>query len=228
MRQKKFKMSLKLKKWREWMQVIKPEIRLLLQDARTFRELRIIIHGHQRTQSLHYGYLERSYLVHGLMGLRRQLKPNKGRISVVGLLNDIAKNPEELSVSYFESICSDPNASANFAAYVNVDGTHVCAQMVTEDLRRLTLALDACEKFVDERLSYLDFDEQEVEIAPPFNEFKDCFKVLDKTYVKYHSLFYADGLKTLQPPRQAGTLKGFITMADDFDAELPEFTEYMP
>jgi hypothetical protein len=208
------------------MQAIEPELRLLLQDARTFWELRIIIHGHRRTQNQHYGYLERSYLVHVLMGLRRQLKPDKGCISLVGLLNDIAKNPEELSVSYFESVYSDPNASANFAAYVNVDGTHVCAQMVTEDLRRLTLALDACEKFVDERLSYSD--EHEVEIAPPFNEFKDCFKVLDKTYAKYHSLFYADGLKTLQPPRQAGTLKGFITMADDFDAELPEFTEYMP
>jgi hypothetical protein len=225
MSQGKFKMSLKLSKWREWMQAIEPEIRLLLRDARTFWELRIIIHGHQRTQGLHYGYLERSYLAHALMGLRRQLKPDKGRISLVGLLNDIAKNPEELSVSYFESVCSDPNEAANFAPYVDVDGAHVCPQMIAEDIRRLTLALDACEKFVDERLSYLE--KHEVEVAPPFKEFKDCFKVLDKTYVKYHLLFYADGLKTLQPPRQAGTLKGLIKIGDDFDAELPEFTEYM-
>ena len=226
MSQRNLKMSLKLSEWREWMKAIEPEIRLLLRDARTFWEVRIIIHGHQRTQGFHYSYLERSYLAHALVGLRRQLKLDKGCTSLVGLLNDIAKNPEELSRGYFEAVCSDPNEGASFAPYANVDGAHVCPQMVAEDLARLTLALNACEKFADERLPYLE--KHEVEITPTFKEFKDCFKVLDKTYVKYHLLFYGDGLKTLQPPRQAGTLKGFINIADDFDAELPEFTEYMP
>lgn len=36
----------KLQKWREGMEVIEPEIRLLLRDARVFWEIRIIIHGH--------------------------------------------------------------------------------------------------------------------------------------------------------------------------------------
>ena len=60
----KFKMSPKVAKWREWMVAIEPEIRLLLRDARVFWEIRIIIHGHRRTQDFHYGYLERSYLEH--------------------------------------------------------------------------------------------------------------------------------------------------------------------
>lgn len=226
MSQGKFKMGLKLSKWREWMKVIEPDIRLLLRDARTFWELRIIIHGHQRTKGFHYGYLERSYLTHALVGLRQQIKPDEGRISLVGVLNDIAKNPEELSRSYFESVCLDPNEAANFALYADVDGAHVCPHMIAKDMARLTLALDACEKFADDRLSYLE--KHEVKSAPTYKEFKDCFKVLDKTYVKYHLLFNADGLKTLQPPRQAGTLKGFITIADDFDADLPELMEYMP
>ena len=84
--------SPKLQKWREWMEAIEPEIRLLLRDARVFWELRIIIYEHQRTRDFHYGYLERSYLAHVLMGLRRQLKPDKGHISLVRLLNDVAKN----------------------------------------------------------------------------------------------------------------------------------------
>ena len=45
MSQGNLKMSLKLGKWREWMEAIEPEIRLLLRDARVFWELRIIIHG---------------------------------------------------------------------------------------------------------------------------------------------------------------------------------------
>ena len=221
----KFKMSPKVAKWREWMAAIEPEIRLLLRDARVFWEIRIIIHGHRRTQDFHYGYLERSYLEHALVALRRQLKRDKERISFVSVLDDIAKNPDELSRSYFESVCSDPNAVGKFSSCADVNGRHVCTQMITEDQKQLALALSACEKFVDERLAYLV--KHEVKNAPTFEEFKACFKLLDKTYVKYHVLFYGDGLKTLQPPRQAGTLKGLIHIADDFDAELPEFREYM-
>ena len=218
--------SPKLEKWRKWMKAIETEIRLLFRDARVFWEIRIIIHGHRRTQDFHYGYLERSYLAHALAGLHRQLKQDKGRISFVGVLNDIAKNPEELSRSYFESVCSDSNAAGDFSPYADVDRGHVCPQRIAEDVAQLALALDECEKFADQRLAYLE--KHEVKTAPTFKEFKDCFKLLDKTYVKYHVLFYADGLKTLQPPRQAGTLKGLIAMSDDFDAELPEFREYMP
>lgn len=221
----KFEISPKLQKWREWMAAIEPEIRLLLRDARVFWEIRIIIHGHRRTQDFHYGYLERSYLEHALAGLRRQLKRDKDRISFVSVLDDIAKNPDELSRSYFESVRSDPNAVGKLPSCADVKGMHVSAQMITEDQKQLALALSACEKFADERLAYLV--KHEVKTAPVFKEFKACFKLLDKIYVKYHALFYGDGLKTLQPLRQAGTLKGLIHIADDFDAELPEFKEYM-
>ena len=225
MREKKFETSPILIKWREWMEAIEPEIRLLLRDARVFWEIRIIIHEHQRTQDFHYGYLERSYLDHVLVRLRRQIKSYKESISFVGLLQEIAKNPEAFSRSSIEPVCSDPSESGNLSFDADIDGPHVCAQGVTEDITQLTSALEVCEAFADERLAYLE--KHEVKTAPIFKEFKDCFKLLDKTYVKYHELFYGTGLKTLQPPRQAGTLKGLIKIADDFDAELPEFREYM-
>ncbi len=221
----KFEISPKLQKWREWMEAIEPEIRLLLRDARVFWEIRIIIHGHRRTQDFHYGYLERSYLDHVLVRLRRQIKSYKEGISLVGLLHEIAKNPEELSRSSIEAVCSDPSESGNLWLNASIGDAQVCTQMVVEDITQLTSALEACEAFADERLAYLE--KHEVKAAPMFKEFKDCFKLLDKTYVKYHELFYGTGLKTLQPPRQAGTLKGLIKIADDFDAELPEFREYM-
>ena len=217
--------SPKLQKWCEWMEAIEPKIRLLLRDARVFWEIRIIIHGHQRTQGFHYGYLERSYLNHVLARLHRQIKPYKEGISFVGLLCEIAENPGELSDPYFGSVRSDPDNLSDSASCTDVIDGHICPQMIAEDVAQLTSALQACEAFADERLAYLE--NHEVTTAPAFTEFKDCLKLLDKTYVKYHALFYRDGLKTLQPPRQAGTLKGLIKIADDFDAELPEFAEYM-
>ena len=54
---KKKLVNAKLQKWREWMEAIEPEIRLLLRDARVFWEIQIIIGGHRRTQDFHYGYL---------------------------------------------------------------------------------------------------------------------------------------------------------------------------
>lgn len=221
----KLKMSPKVAKWREWMQVIEPEIRLLLRDARVFWEIRIIIHGHQRTQDFHYGYLERSHLNYMLARLHRQIKPNEEHISFVELLHKIAENLGELSDSYSGSVRSGADNLPDTVPCPDVIDMHICPQMITEDIAQLTSALEACETFVGERLVYLE--RHEAKTAPVFKEFKDCLKLLDKTYVKYHVLFYGDGLKTLQPPRQAGTLKGLIKIADDFDAELPEFKEYM-
>ena len=224
MREKKLT-SPKFQKWREWMEAIEPEIRLLLRDARVFWEIRIIIHGHRRTQDFHYGYLERSHLNYMLTRLHRQIKPNEERISFVGLLHKIAENLGELSDPYSDSVRSGANNLPDAVPRTDVIDMHICPQIIAEDIAQLTSALEACETFVGERLAYLE--RREAKTAPLFKEFKDCLKLLDKTYVKYHVLFYGDGLKTLQPPRQAGTLKGLIRMADDFDAELPEFEEYM-
>lgn len=218
-------MSSKLQKWREWMEVIEPEIRLLLRDARVFWEIQIIIDGHRRTQDFHYGYLERSYLDHVIANLHRQIKPYKEHISFVGLLHEIAENPKELSDTSFDSACSDPNDIPDAASCTGVVGKPVCPEMVTEDIGQLTSALEACKAFAHERLAYCE--KHASKNIPLSKEFDACFKLLDKTYVKYHELFYKEGLKTLQPPRQPGTLKGLIKIADDFDAELPEFREYM-
>ena len=217
--------SSKLQKWREWMEAIEPEIRILLRDARVFWEIQIIIHGHRRTQDFHYGYLERSYLDHVIESLRRQIKPYKGRISFVGLLHEIAENLQELPHTSYNSDRSDPNDMPEPASCTDAIGTHICPEMVTEDIGQLTSALEACEAFADERLAYCE--KHASKNIPRSKELDACFKLLDKTYVKYHELFYRKSLKTLQPPRQAGTLKGRIKIADDFDAELPEFAEYM-
>ena len=215
----------KLQKWRKWMEAIEPEIRLLLRDARVFWEIQIIIHGHRRTQDFHYGYLERSYLDHVIASLRRQIKPYKGHISFVGLLHEIAENPQEFSQTSLDSVRSYSNDIPESTSGTDAIGTHICPEMVTEDIVQLTSALEACEVFADERLAYWKRDASKN--IPLSKELDACFKLLDKTYVKYHELFYKKGLKTLQPPRQAGTLKGLIKIADDFDAELPEFREYM-
>ncbi|MDE0505474.1 MAG: hypothetical protein OXI86_15460, partial [Candidatus Poribacteria bacterium] len=105
-----FERSPKLQKWLRWMEVVHSEISVLLRDTSKFWEVQDIISANPRIQkpSTFYCYLGRTYLSHALAGLRRQIKPNKESISLIGLLDDIAENPEQLSRSYYRSLCSHP------------------------------------------------------------------------------------------------------------------------
>jgi hypothetical protein len=266
-----FKISPKLKKWLNWMENIQSEIQKLLRDANMFWEVQDIIreNPHIQKPSAFYRYLGRTYLSHALAGLRRQIKPQKDSISFVGLLDEIAKNPEELSRNYYRSLCANPDGPDmnqiemegqkeleevgitstsqlkdliqmdDFAPYSNASGEHVCPQMVKDDLKTLRLAVEKHEEFADKRIAHRDKGEPEV--IPTFGELDDCIKLLDKTYVKYHLLFYAEGTNTLMPTYQYewksifcepwlkvgfGSAKGLIHVSEDFDDELPDFNEY--
>ena len=162
-----FKISPKLNKWLKWMETIQSEIQKLLRDTNMFWEVQDIIRENPRIQkpSAFYSYLGRTYLSHALSGLRRQIKPQKDSISFVGLLEDVAKNPEELSRSYYRSLCAYPDGPEisqiemagredleevgitgnsqlkdliqmdDFARYADASGEHVCPQMVKDDMR---------------------------------------------------------------------------------------------
>ena len=265
-----FEKSPKLQKWMHWMETIHSEVLGLLRDTNMFWEVQDIIHSNPRIQtpSAFYRYLGRTYLSHALAGLRRQIKPNKDSISFIGLLDDIAKNPEQLSRSYYQSRC--PHADGpdicqieiegkkglaevgitnssqlkalinmdDFASYADASGTHVCPQMVKADRDNLKSAVEACEEFADKRIAHWDKDEPA--IVPTFGELDECIKLLDKTYVKYHLLFYAEWMDTLMPTYQYnwktvfvepwiktgyGSAKGHMHMAEDFDDELPKASE---
>ena len=225
-----FKISQKLQKWRKWMNVIEKEIRGLVVDANMFWEVQDIIRSNPRIQkpSAFYRYLGRTYLSHALAGLRRQIKPQKDSISLVGLLDDIAKNPEELSRDYYRSRCAYPAAPdisqkvtesskkkveitgashlkdlinmGDFAKFADASGKHVCPKMVEDDLKRLKSTVEIHEEFADKRIAHLDKGEPEV--MPAFGELDEPIKLLDETYVKYHFLFYAESMDTLMPTYQ--------------------------
>ena len=235
-----FKISPKLKKWLKWMEVIQTEIQKLLRDTNMFWEVQDIIRENPRIQkpSAFYSYLGRTYLSHALAGLRRQIKPQKDSISVVGLLDEIAKNPEELSRNYYRSLYANPDGPDisqiemegregleemgitdtsqlkdliqmdDFARYADANGEHVCPKMVKDDLKRLKSALEKHEEFADKRIAH--WDKNEPDVIPKFGELDDCIKLLDKIYVKYHLLFHAESIETLMPTYQYEWKKIFL------------------
>ena len=146
------------------------------------------------------------------------------------MLDEIAKNPEELSFNYYCSLLSesDPQemdiSKADFKQYADASGTYVCQPMVKSDLAELKKTTKTCEDLADEYIADRAYRDPERDAT--FDQLAHCIKLLDKTYVKYHLLFYAKGLTTLTAPR-AGNAKGLIRMTEDFDDELEDFKEYM-
>lgn len=208
--------SQKLDKWLRWMKPIHDEILMLVQDAKVFWEVQDIIRENPRIQkpSSFYRYLERSYISHALAGLRRQIKPHKDSISFVGLLEDIAENPAELSLNYYRSRWTADEGSLDetgpalleaatgvdliaeeFSQYADATGTHVCSQMVKTDFATLKESAEACEEFGDKRIHHRD--KKDPKVVPTHSQLKACIYLLDKTYVKYHWLFYAVSMPTL-------------------------------
>ena len=224
--------SPQLKEWLTWLETIHDEIQGLVVDANMFWEVQDIIRSNPRIQkpSAFYRYLGRTYLSHTLAGLRRQIKPQKDSISFVGLLHDVAKNPEELSRDYYRSRCAYSDAPDisqidteggkgleekgitgtaqlkdlikmdDFAQFADASGKHVCPKMVEADLKRLKSVVEIHEEFADKRIAHLDKGEPEV--IPAFGELDEPIKLLDETYVKYHFLFYAESMDTLMPTYQ--------------------------
>ena len=226
----KFEKSQKLEKWLKWMETIHDEIRSLVQDANMFWEVQDIIreNPHIQKPNAFYSYLARTYLSHALVGLRRQTELQKDSISFVGLLDEIAKNPEELSRSYFDSHYHSSNGpdldqvvgktdleaigivdssqlkaiikTDDFALYADASGAHVCPQMVADDRARLESAAKAHQAFTDKRIAH--WDKRKPKVIPSFEALDNCIKLLDQTYVKYHLLFHAEAMDTLMPTYQ--------------------------
>ena len=226
----KFEKSQQLEKWLKWMETIHDEVRGLVQDANMFWEIQDIIRENPRIQkpNAFYSYLARTYLSHALIGLRRQTKLQKDSVSFVRLLDEIAKNPEELSSTYFNSchpysngpdldqVAGKADLEAvgivdasqlkeiikmdDFAPYADASGAYVCPQMVKNDKARLESKSKILAEFADNRVAH--WDKRKPTVVPTFKALDDCIKLIDQMYVKYHFLFHAESMETLMPTYQ--------------------------
>ena len=61
-------------------------------------------------------------------------------------------------------------------------------------------AAKTCEEFADKRIAHRD--KREPKVIPTYDQLDDCIDLLDSLYVKYHLLFFAEGMITLYPEPQ--------------------------
>ena len=95
-------MDQKFKKWDRWICTIYKDVVKLVEHQQTFGKVQDIINANPEIQKPNefYRFLEDTYGAFIAIGIRRQIKPQKGG-SLVGLLEDIQGNPSVMSRERF-------------------------------------------------------------------------------------------------------------------------------
>ena len=105
------------------------------------------------------------------MGVRRQIKHQKGSISIAGLLQEIVETPCVLSRERF----------------ARADAKNVDAYIVQQDLHKLKKLGHEVENFADKRIAH--YDKRLIENVPSFGELDTCIHFLAELTEKYWLMF---------------------------------------
>ena len=100
-------MDQKFEKWNKWICTIYEDVVKLVEHQQIFGKVQDIIKANPEIQKPNefYRFLEDTYGAFIAIGIRRQIKPQKGG-SLVGLLEDIRENPSVLPRSRFVELYS--------------------------------------------------------------------------------------------------------------------------
>ena len=209
-------MDQKFAKWDGWLDEIYEEVVRLVERQQIFGEIQDIIKANPEIQepNAFYRFLANTYGDANIMGVRRQIKPHKDSISLVGLLEEIIENPSVLSRERFVDLYSTEMQdfanhifderfslySAERQDFVNLSSdqqfsirypNHIDPAIVQQDLDELRAHGDKVEAFADKRLAHWD---KKQPVIPTFGELNACIDCLKELTIKYLLLFRAKDL----------------------------------
>ena len=191
-------MQQKYNKWVRWIDTICAEVEQLCHLKRVFLEVQGIIHANPSLpdRNTFYEFLNHGYTAIGIMGVRRQIKQQKGSTSLASLLNDIQGNPEIISLEKFKSLYGNSTfdrelAESHFNGFKEPDADHINPDMVNQDLSSLRNSVQGCEKFADRKLAHSD--SRKVEPRPTFNDLHASIDLLEELALKYRLILTAKG-----------------------------------
>lgn len=175
-------------KWDKWLEKIYIDIQRLLINRYIFREVQKIIEANPRIQiaSSFYEWMGSVYANDAVIGVRRQVDPDKRSISFARLLAEIRDNPQVLSRSRFVALYkSNPSRGhRDFDGFAGQGNAHVDPAKVDDDLDQLKQQTQNLKKYANRRVAH--FDHRALKTPPTFQELDEC----------------------LIPRREAGVLRG--------------------
>jgi hypothetical protein len=166
-------MNQKFEKFEKWLETIRYEVTDLVRSKHIFWKLRDIVKSNPKIQKPNsfYKFAGDTYIAYSVMGVRRQIKHQKGSISFAGLLQEIVETPCVLSRERF----------------ARADAKNVDTYIVQQDLHKLKKLGHEVENFADKRIAH--YDKRLIENVPLFGELDTCIDFLAELTEKYWLLF---------------------------------------
>jgi hypothetical protein len=196
-------MDTKLKKWIEWLKIIESEIYDLIITKDIFWQVQDLIKKNKKIQEpgVFNKYMGDTYISHVIIGIRRQVKEDNQSISFARLLLDINKDPEKVTrdylVSLYKGSAVEDIADNDFDQFCGENRSYISHKMVKADLNSFIQAANKCEEFADKHIAHRD--KRDPKRLLKFEDVDDCIDCFDKLYCKYHLLFHAEWIDSLQP-----------------------------
>ena len=168
----------------------------LVEHQQIFGKVQDIIKANLEIQKPNefYRFLEDTYGAFIAIGIRRQIKPQKGG-SLVGLLEDIRENPSVMSRERFvELYRTDMQSGASRTFDERFSGSctnHIDPAIVQRDLDELEAHTCKVEKYADKCVAHTD---KQVPPIPTFAELDPPIDCLKKLVIKYVFLLKAECL----------------------------------
>lgn len=195
-----------IKKWKNWLVILRKEVHILLSHRLVFEETQKIIKANLDIQkpSAFYDLLGQGYAALIVLGIRRQVKIDDDSISLAKLLTEISKQPNLITRQDYKKLYNDSVTSrfadSNFNQFADTNKNEVDSILVTKDLTQLKNAASSCEHYADRSLAHID--KRGSNKIPTFSEVNTALKVLEVLIIRYELLFTAAGWSNLTPTFQ--------------------------
>lgn len=199
-------MDQKFEKWEKWLEKIRLEVMDLVRNKHIFWKLGDIVRNNPDIQKPNsfYKFVGDTYFAYCVIGVRRQIRPQKDSISFAGLLQEMVEMPCVLSRERFVTMYekgAECEANHDFSQFAQENSEHIDPNMVQQDLDKLNeLSSPVIELFADRRIAHFDKRSMSVEDVPSFGELDACIDFLMELTKRYWLLFKATDIDLLVMP----------------------------
>ena len=193
------------KKWISWAKDIKNDLRTIVGNQQTFLGFTEVVQANwehiKRHNGVRFCYFVRTcYGVQAAMGIRRHLKTNPDSISLLQLIEQIAKCANQFTYDFYISQYPIDKSYVNWqkrtVSQFSHDGKVISEDIIEADLKNASDLGEQIETFVDRVLAHLDRRGWDGQVT--YEDLELMIKHFDDLVCKYLTLMTAEGYSTLE------------------------------
>jgi hypothetical protein len=193
------------KKWISWADDIKKDIQKMVDNQQIFLGFSEVVQANWEHIKRHNGvrfcyFIRTCYGAQAAMGIRRHLKTNPDSISLLRLVEEIAKCANQFTYDFYISQYPIDKSYVNWQkgtfSQFSHDGKVISEDIIEADLKKASDLGEQIETFVDRVLAHLDRRGWDGQVT--YEDLEIMIKQFDELVCKYLTLITAEGYHTLE------------------------------